>query len=78
MSAPSLVWKAAVGRFSEGDIYNDLYVSGTEFFIGYLLSVVVAVPFGVAVGWYKKMSYVFDPFINAMNATLAGRLAAPG
>ena len=21
------------------------------------------------VGWYKKMSYVFDPFINAMNAT---------
>src|SRR5258706_2764391 len=21
------------------------------------------------VGWYKKMSYIFDPFINAMNAT---------
>jgi ABC-type nitrate/sulfonate/bicarbonate transport system permease component len=21
------------------------------------------------VGWYKRMSYIFDPFINAMNAT---------
>jgi len=29
----------------------------------------VAIPFGILVGWYKRMSYVFDPFINAMNAT---------
>jgi NitT/TauT family transport system permease protein len=69
MSAPSLVWKAAVQLFSSGEIYNDLYVSGIEFFWGYLLSVVVAIPFGIAVGWYKRMSYIFDPFINAMNAT---------
>jgi NitT/TauT family transport system permease protein len=69
MSAPSLIWKAAVQLFGSGEIYNDLYVSGTELFWGYLLSIVVAVPFGIAVGWYKKMSYIFDPFINAMNAT---------
>jgi NitT/TauT family transport system permease protein len=69
MSAPSLVAKAAYGLFAEGEIYHDLYVSGAEFFWGYLLSVVVAVPFGIAVGWYKKMSHIFDPFINAMNAT---------
>jgi ABC-type nitrate/sulfonate/bicarbonate transport system permease component len=69
MSAPSLVAKAAYGLFSSGEIYNDLYVSGIEFFWGYTLSVIVAIPFGIAVGWYKKMSYIFDPFINAMNAT---------
>jgi ABC-type nitrate/sulfonate/bicarbonate transport system permease component len=69
MSAPSLIWKAAVQLFSSGEIFNDLYVSGTELFWGYFLSVAVAVPFGIAVGWYKKMSYLFDPFINAMNAT---------
>jgi NitT/TauT family transport system permease protein len=69
MSAPSLIWQAAVQLFGSGEIYNDLYVSGTELFWGYLLSIVVAVPFGIAVGWYKKMSYIFDPFINAMNAT---------
>jgi NitT/TauT family transport system permease protein len=69
MSAPSLIAKAAIGLFSSGEIYNDLYISGTELLGGYLLSAVVAIPFGIMVGWYKKMSFVFDPFINAMNAT---------
>ena len=69
MSAPSLIFKAAVQLFSSGEIWNDLYVSGIEFFWGYILSVIVAVPFGIAVGWYKRMAYIFDPFINAMNAT---------
>jgi NitT/TauT family transport system permease protein len=69
MSAPSLIGKAAVQLFESGEIWNDLRVSGLEFFWGYVLSVIVAVPFGIAVGWYKRMSYIFDPFINAMNAT---------
>lgn len=69
MSAPSLVWKAAVQLFASGEIWNDLRVSGLEFAWGYLLSVVVGVPFGIATGWYKKMAYTFDPFVNAMNAT---------
>ena len=69
MSAPSLIGKAAVDMFVSGEIYNDLYVSGVELFWGYLLSVVVAVPLGIAVGWYRRMSYIFDPFINDMNAT---------
>jgi ABC-type nitrate/sulfonate/bicarbonate transport system permease component len=69
MSAPSLIFNAAVNMFSSGEIYNDLYVSGIELFWGFLLSAVVAVPFGIMVGWYKRMAYIFDPFINAMNAT---------
>jgi ABC-type nitrate/sulfonate/bicarbonate transport system permease component len=69
MSAPSLIGKAAIQLFSSGEIYNDLYISGTELFGGYLLSAAFAIPFGIMVGWYKKMSYIFDPFINAMNAT---------
>jgi ABC-type nitrate/sulfonate/bicarbonate transport system permease component len=69
MSAPSLIFKAAIDMFSSGEIYNDLYVSGLELFWGYILSALVAVPFGIMVGWYKRASYIFDPFINAMNAT---------
>ena len=69
MSAPSMIWKAAVQLFGSGEIWNDLYVSGVEFAWGYFLSVIVAIPFGIAVGWYKKMAYLFDPFVNAMNAT---------
>lgn len=69
MSSPSLIYNAAVNLFVSGEIYNDLYVSGIEFIGGYLLAVAVAIPFGIMVGWYKRMSYIFDPFINAMNAT---------
>lgn len=69
MSAPSLIWKAAVQLFASGEIWNDLKVSGREFVFGYLLSVAFAIPFGITVGWYKRMSFIFDPFINAMNAT---------
>ena len=69
MSAPSLIFKAAVDMFSSGDIYHDLKISSIEFFWGYVLAVVVAIPFGILTGWYKRMSYIFDPFVNAMNAT---------
>ena len=69
MSSPSLIFKAAVEMFRSGEIYHDLYVSGIEFLGGYFLAAAVAIPFGILVGWYKRMSYLFDPFINAMNAT---------
>jgi ABC-type nitrate/sulfonate/bicarbonate transport system permease component len=63
MSAPSLIFKTAVDLFSSGEIYHDLKISGIEFFWGYLLSVVVAIPFGIVTGWYRRLSYVFDPFV---------------
>jgi ABC-type nitrate/sulfonate/bicarbonate transport system permease component len=69
MSAPSLVFNAAVQMFVSGEIWHDLYISGIEFAWGYALSVVFAVPFGIAIGWYKRFAYVCDPFVNAMNAT---------
>ncbi len=69
MSAPSLVGKAAYQLFASGEIWNDLYISGIEFGWGYFLSVVFAVPFGIAIGWYKRFAYICDPFVNAMNAT---------
>ena len=69
MSAPSLIIKAAWQMFASGEIWNDLYISGIEFVWGYVLSIVVAIPFGIAIGWYKKFAYVCDPFVNAMNAT---------
>lgn len=69
MSAPSLIFKAGFEMFRSGEIYHDLYVSGIEFLGGYFLAAAVGIPFGIITGWYKRMSYVFDPFVNAMNAT---------
>ena len=69
MSAPSLIFKAGYDMFRSGEIYHDLYVSGVEFLGGYFLAAVVGIPFGIMTGWYKRMSYIFDPFVNALNAT---------
>ena len=61
MSAPSLIFKAAVGLFSSGEIYHDLKISSIEFFWGYFLSVVVAIPFGILTGWYKRLATFLIP-----------------
>jgi NitT/TauT family transport system permease protein len=64
-----MIFKAGYELFRSGETCHDLYVSGIEFLGGYFLAAAVAIPFGIIVGWYKRASYVFDPFINAMNAT---------
>ena len=68
-SAPSKVALAALKMFSSGSIWNDMYVSGQEFFLGFLLAILVGIPFGLLMGWYRRFNYIFDPFISAGNAT---------
>ncbi len=68
ISSPTLVAKAGYRLFAEGEIWKDLRVSGTEFIIGYLMAAGVAIPLGLAVGWYKRLSYILGPFIDALNA----------
>jgi len=68
ISSPTLVAQAEYQLFAEGEIWNDLRVSGTEFFVGYLMAAGVAIPLGLAVGWYKRLSYVLGPFIDTLNA----------
>jgi NitT/TauT family transport system permease protein len=69
MSSPSGVFSAAKALFGSGEIYPDLWVSFQEFSLGYGLAVLLGIPLGLSVGWYKKFSYVMDPFISALNAT---------
>ena len=69
ISAPSRVSIAAVELFAAGGIWNDLRVSGVEFLVGFLLSVVVGIPMGLVMGWYRRLAYVLDPFVNALYAT---------
>jgi NitT/TauT family transport system permease protein len=68
ISSPTLVAQAGYRLFAEGEIWNDLRVSATEFLAGYLMAAGVAIPLGLAVGWYKRLSYVLGPFIDTLNA----------
>lgn len=68
-SAPSKILAAAVKMFQQGDIWNDLYVSGTEFAIGFAIAILVGIPLGMILGWYRTAYYLLDPFVTAFNAT---------
>ena len=68
ISSPTLVAHAGYRLFAEGEIWNDLKVSGTEFMIGYLMVAGVAIPVGLAVGWYKRLYYLLGPIIDTLNA----------
>jgi NitT/TauT family transport system permease protein len=68
LSSPSRAWHAGAELYRSGDLLHHLYVSGNEFFWGYLISVVVGVPLGVALGWYRRFNYSLDPFVNALYA----------
>ncbi len=68
-SAPSLIWRAAVKMVAEGEIWNHMYVSATEFALGYGLAIIIGIPGGILLGWYPKLNYIFSPFISALYAT---------
>ncbi len=69
VSSPSAIARSAAEWVAEGSIWNDLYVSGTEFAIGFALAIVVGIPFGILLGWYRTFNYIFEPFVFALNAT---------
>ena len=69
MSAPSRIIKAGYAMFASGEIYNDLRVSGLELAYGFGLAIVTAIPLGLAAGWYRRLNYAVDPFLDALNAT---------
>jgi NitT/TauT family transport system permease protein len=69
LPGPSDVWTAFVELVNDGELATDIAVSGQEFVIGYALAALVAIPFGLLLGWYPRLRYVFDPFITFFYAT---------
>ncbi len=69
ISSPSAIVQSAAQWVQEGSIWNDLYVSGTEFVVGFALAIIVGIPFGILLGWYRTFNYIFEPFVFGLNAT---------
>lgn len=68
-SSPSRILTTFLAMAADGSIWNDLWVSFVEFALGYSLSIVVGVPLGIAMGWYRRLDAVLDPFVSALYAT---------
>ncbi len=69
VSSPTRIVKALLAMIADGSIWTHLAVSGMEFFFGYALAVVVGIPLGILMGWYRRLNAVLDPFVSALYAT---------
>ncbi len=68
-SWPSKVFKNLWELVATGVIWPDLGLSTTEFVIGFGLAVVVAIPLGLIVGYFRTLEVGFGHYITALYVT---------
>jgi len=68
-SSPSRVANAFVRLSTEGELGHDVVVSGLEFLYGFGLAIIVGIPFGILMGWYRTFNAIMEPFVNFFYAT---------
>lgn len=68
-SGPSAIAKKFVELLSTGELQRNMLFSGANFLVGFVLAVLVGVPLGIVVGWYRRANMALNPLINAFYAT---------
>jgi NitT/TauT family transport system permease protein len=60
----------SLGTYVASDSFRvDIATSGEELGVGFGLSILVGVPMGLLIGWYRRLRYILDPFINFLYST---------
>jgi NitT/TauT family transport system permease protein len=67
-SSPIAIAVAGWEEVQNPRFWEDARVSGWELFVGSALAIVVAIPLGLAIGWYRRLNYAADPWLNFANA----------
>lgn len=47
-----------------GAVFTDISISLLHFGIGIFLALIIGIPIGIAMGWFKTVNRIFDPFIE--------------
>ena len=69
LSSPSRIAMAFAAQWQSGQFLGDLGVSLAELAIGFVLSAVVGVAIGIAMGLNRTTEYAFDPFVWFLYST---------
>ncbi|MGN6732538.1 MAG: ABC transporter permease [Candidatus Binatia bacterium] len=67
--SPWQVVESFVELYRSGELVRNCYFSFLEFFYGFLLSVVVGVPFGFLMATQEKLNNFLDPWVSCIYAT---------
>jgi NitT/TauT family transport system permease protein len=67
-SSPTDILAAGVAEVQKARFWEDVKISAIELGVGTLIALVTSVPIGIAIGWYRRVSLTFDPWLNFFNA----------
>jgi NitT/TauT family transport system permease protein len=65
---PTGIIEAGILEIQTERFWGDLWASFSEFGIGYLLAIAVGIPLGLAAGWFRRLQFVLDPWLNFFNS----------
>lgn len=68
LPAPSAIVATARQMLATPEFQNDIAVTALEFAAGFALALLVGIPVGLVVGWYRRVFFALNPFIVSLYA----------
>ena len=65
---PTGIVEAGLIEIQTPRFYEDLVASVSEFGLGYLAALAIGIPVGLAAGWFRRLQYALDPWLNFFNS----------
>lgn len=69
LAAPSQIAYALASLAYSGRLWRDLFISGIEFFLGYLIAAVAGILLGLAMAGSRRAKRLLQPWISGLYAT---------
>jgi NitT/TauT family transport system permease protein len=68
-ASPSAIALAGFRAVQTAIFWGDVWTSVYEFLLGYAIAVTAGLLLGILMGWFRRVSYFCEPWVNALNAT---------
>jgi ABC-type nitrate/sulfonate/bicarbonate transport system permease component len=64
LPGPIDIANAFAAYVAKGSIWPDMWISGQELAYGFGLAIVLGLPVGLLMGWYRRLNQALDPFVT--------------
>lgn len=68
-ASPSAIVSAGISDVQTPTFWGDFATTLSEFAVGYTVALTAGFVFGVAMGWFRRLRYLVEPWVDALNAT---------
>lgn len=66
LSAPSRVLGTTLAMLADGELLTHLRISALELAAGFALAVLLGIPLGILLGWYRWLNAALSPYLSFM------------